>query len=158
MNRKEEVTWLVQVSASPLKGTKCIHISMRFIFFIKATRILKTRWNESEKKLHLKLNVVFRILLMINVQGAVFKLAHCLTRRAHSEQAACLPVETLLCVWLPWLSSVCFVPPFLPLFSLPSSLPFIPSLSPGYFGCGDEPPVPLYWETLADLLVFNTAI
>lgn len=74
---------------------------------------------------------------MINVQGAVFKLAHCLTRRARSErEAACLPVETLLCVWLPWLSSVCFVPPplppslFPPLFPPPHSLAPLLSLPP----------------------------
>lgn len=62
----------------------------------------------------------FKILLVINVQGAVFELAHCLTRRTCSErEAARLAVETLLCVWLPWFSSVCFVPFFLPLFFPP---------------------------------------
>lgn len=83
--------------------------------------------------------MAFRILLMINVQGAVFKLAHCLTRRARSErEAACLPVETLLCVWLPWLSSVCFVPPLLPPSLFPPLFPPPHSLSPVSL-----PPLPL---------------
>lgn len=53
-----------------------------------------------------------RILLMINVQGAVFELAHCLTRRAHSEQAACLPACRNFVVCLVTMVQLCiFCPP-----------------------------------------------
>lgn len=38
-----------------------------------------------------------------------------------AREASGLPEQTLLCVWLPWLSSVCFVP--LPPSAFPSSLP-----------------------------------
>lgn len=104
MNRKEEVTWLVTLqSACQLKGCMHAYICETNLFY----------------KGNMEKNMVFRILLMINVQGAVFELAHCLTRRDHREQAACLPVETLLCVWLPWFSSVYFAP-----LSLPPFLPF----------------------------------
>lgn len=67
--------------------------------------------------------MVFRILLMINVQGAVFELAHCLTRRAHSEQAACLPACRNFVVCLVTMVQLCIFPP--PSFFFP---PLFPSL------------------------------
>lgn len=55
---------------------------------------------------------------MTNVQGAGF-----LSNQEDPGWGcppACLPGETLLCVWLPWLSSVCFLSP--PPFSFPALL------------------------------------
>lgn len=101
-------------------------------------RIYRVNENYSTNKNRDTSNTAVKIIVVINVQGAAVELAHCLTRRAlGAREAAGLPVQTLLCVWLPWLSSVCFVP-------LPPS-PF-PSPSPptGHFRCGDEPPVPLH--------------
>lgn len=85
---------------------------------------------------------------MINVRGAVLKLAHCLTRRAHGVSER-LPACRNFVVCLVAMAQLCmFCPPSSLSFPLlfPPPHPLSPSLlSPtGYSGCGDEPPVPLH--------------
>lgn len=101
---------------------------------------LKTEPNFAEKR-----QLSERLLLMINVRRVELKLPHCLTRRARGCcLPACLPGGTLLCVWLPWLSSVCFVtpPPSLPPSLSPS--PALSSLAPLHAPCR---PLWMWWWT-----------
>lgn len=80
--------------------------------------------------------MAFRIVQMINVQGAVFKLAHCLSRRAWSErETACL--QKLCCVSGCHGSALYVLSPPSSL-SFPSSLPspsFSSLLPPSLLSC-----------------------